>query len=70
MLKRKQTEMHVRNVPRFMGIILAGSSFVSLSHLAAEGRALVRCLVVDEDPEGTEHVSHMIQASHKQLQTD
>lgn len=48
----------------------AGSSLISRHRVAAEGRALVRCLAADEDPEGTVHVSHMIQASHRQLEID
>ena len=34
----------------------AGRSLIFLNHVEAEGRALVRCLAVDEDPEGTKHV--------------
>lgn len=34
----------------------AGCSLIFLNHVKAEGRTLVRCLVVDEDPEGTGHV--------------
>lgn len=34
----------------------AGSPLIFLDQVEAEGRTLVRCLELDEDPEGTKHV--------------
>lgn len=54
----------------------AGCTLIFLDHIEAEGRGLVRCLVVDEDPENRACVSHMIQAfglytdSHRQTKAD
>lgn len=53
-----QRNQKCNNAPRGRAV----STLKCVTHVEDEGRALVRCLLVDEDPGGTQRVSHMIQA--------